>query len=75
MSFHISFTLNRKFYTALVTEEVTFGSTMWMVDVENGSTYLFSRTERGWHCPELGKDTCRVVGKAIDEQLSILDPH
>jgi hypothetical protein len=72
MSFPIQFTLNRKPYTALVTEELTFGSTMWMVEVDNGSTYLFTRNDRGWQCPELGKDTCRVVGKAIDEQLAML---
>lgn len=73
MSFQILFTLNKKHYTALVTEETTFGSTLWMVEVENGNTYLFTRTDRGWQCPELGKDTCRVVGNAIDEHLHI--PH
>lgn len=75
MSFHINFTLNRKHYTALVTEEATFGSTLWMVEVESGNTYLFNRTDRGWHCAELGKDTCRVVGKAIDAHLEHLHPH
>lgn len=71
MSFHIIFTLNRRQYTAHVTEENTFGSTLWMVEVDSGSTYLFTKNDRGWQCPELGKDTCRVVGKAIDEQLEI----
>lgn len=75
MSFRISFSLNRKTYTAQVTEETTFGSTLWMVEIENGGTYLFTKGPRGWHCAELGKDTCKVVGKAIDEQLEILQDH
>lgn len=69
MSFPIHFTLNRKTYTALVTEETSIGSTLWVVELENGNTYLFSRAPKGWHCAELGKDTCKIIGKAIEAQL------
>lgn len=75
MSFHINFTLHKKSYTAQVTEETTFGSTLWVVEIDNGNTYLLTKAERGWQCLELGKSTCRVIGEAIDAQLALLHHH
>jgi hypothetical protein len=75
MSFRINFTLNRKDYTAVVTEETTFGSHMWMVEIDNGNSYLLTKAERGWQCLELGKSSSRVIGEAIDSQLAILQHH
>jgi hypothetical protein len=34
-----------------------------------------SKEAKGWHCPELGKDTCRTIGKAIDAGLAELELH
>jgi hypothetical protein len=75
MSFRISFTLNRRDYTALVTEEAINGSHMWVLELDNGNIYLFSKEAKGWHCPELGKETCRTIGKAIDAGLAELELH
>jgi hypothetical protein len=72
MSFRINFTLNRKPYTAEVAEEKINGAPLWLVEIEKGGTYLFSREARGWHCPELNKDICKVVGRAIDARLETL---
>jgi len=58
-----------------VTEDAINGSHLWVLELENGGIYLFSKEARGWHCPELGKDTCRVIGRAIDEGLKQLQPH
>ena len=74
MSFRINFTLNRRQYNAQVAEESINGSHLWVVEVDNGGTYLFSKEVKGWHCAELGKDTCQVIGKAIDTGLAELQP-
>ena len=71
MTFHITFTLNRKIYFAHVTEETINSSHIWLLEVENGGTYLLTKEARGWHCAELSKVDCRVIGKAIDEVLQL----
>lgn len=71
MTFHITFTLSKRTYFAHVTEETMHGSHVWLLEVENGGTYLLTKEARGWHCAELSKDECRVIGQAIDEELQL----
>lgn len=75
MSFRINFTLNRKDYTAQVTEETVNGAHLWMLELDTGNIYLFSKEAKGWDCRELGKDTCRTIGKAIDAALAEPELH
>lgn len=62
----ITFSYKGKSYNAIVYKEQRNSLAMWVVELDNGKTYLFSREKKGWYCGDLNKSLCKLIGSKIE---------
>ena len=66
MSTAIHFTWKDKSYSAHVQREHIGGTLLWVMEVENGKTFIMTQKRQEWYCAELDKKLCTIIGRAIE---------